>query len=151
MIDAEVAGLIKRFPLGFVATVTPGGRPAVAPKGTFLALNEKQVAFGNIRSPGTMTNLLANPACEVNFIDVLKRKGARLRGTAQSLRRGTERYETLWPQWHAEWGDLAKRISALVVIDVEEVKTITTPPYDDGATEEEMIATYKAKLAGTYP
>jgi hypothetical protein len=31
------------------------------------------------------------------------------------------------------------------------VKPISTPPYDDGATEEDMIATFKAKFAETYP
>ena len=39
----------------------------------------------------------------------------------------------------------------IIKIPVEEVKSLTTPPYDDGAKEEEMIATYKAKFAEIYP
>jgi len=151
MINDHVRDTIDRFPLGFVATVTPGGRPAVSPKGTFLVLDDKTVAFGDIRSPGTVTNLTANPECEVNFVNILTRKGARLRGQARMLRRGTDAFEALIGRWHATWPDLADRIGTLVVIDVAAVKPLTTPPYDDGAAEEEMIAAYKAKLAGMYP
>ena len=38
--------LITTFPLGFVATVTAGGRPNVSPKGTFLVLDDQTIAFG---------------------------------------------------------------------------------------------------------
>jgi hypothetical protein len=150
MINAHVRDTIDRFPLGFVATVTPGGRPAVSPKGTFLVLDDTTIAFGEIRSPGTLTNLTANPECEVNFVNILTRKGARLRGRARMLRQGTVDFAGLIGKWREVWGDLADRISTLVLIDVEEVRPLTTPPYDDGATEEEMIAAYKAKLGGMY-
>ncbi len=39
----------------------------------------------------------------------------------------------------------------IVRISAGEVRPLTTPPYDDGATEEEMIALYKAKFAEMYP
>jgi hypothetical protein len=38
-----------------------------------------------------------------------------------------------------------------VVIQVSEVKPLSTPPYDDGVTEAEMIALYKEKYAEMYP
>ena len=57
MIPQTVQDLIARFPLGFVATVTSGGRPSVSPKGTFLVLDDNTIAFGEVRSPGTMANL----------------------------------------------------------------------------------------------
>ena len=82
MIPASVKTLIGNFPLGFVATVTAGGRPAVSPKGTFLVLDDTTIAFGEIRSPGTITNLGHQPELEVNFVDVFTRKGARIRGQA---------------------------------------------------------------------
>ena len=151
MISDEVKTLIETFPLGFVATTTPGGQAAVSPKGTFVVLDETTIAFGHIRSPGTLTNLEVNPACEVNFIDILKRKGARLRGEARIIRAGTGPFEELVSHWRANWPDLTHRIKALIVIDVDRVKSFTTPPYDDGATEEEMVAAYKAKLAATHP
>ena len=151
MINDHVRDTIDRFPLGFVATVTPGGRPAVSPKGTFLVLDGRTIAFGDIRSPGTVTNLTANPEYEVTFVNILTRKGARLRGQARMLRCGTEGFEALIGRWQDTWGTLADRIGTLVMIDIEAVKPLTSPPYDDGSTEEEMIAAYKAKLAGMYP
>ena len=140
--------IIELWPLGFVATVTAGGRPSVSPKGTFLVLDDETIAFGEIRSPQTVTNLQTQPELEVNFVDQLTRKGVRIRGQAELLRRGSEEFEALYPKWEAMWGDLAKRINLIVRIPVEEAKPLSTPPYDDGATEEEFIAMYKAKFAG---
>ncbi|KMW58108.1 Acetyltransferase [Candidatus Rhodobacter oscarellae] len=143
--------IIGNFPLGFVATVTPGGRPAVSPKGTFLVLDDATIAFGEIRSPGTVANLAINPECEVNFVDPFLRKGVRIRGEAQMLRQGTDGFDALIGRWRETWGDLADRINIIVKIPVAEAKPLTAPPYDDGATEAEMIALYKAKYAGIYP
>ena len=151
MIPSSVQELIARFPLGFVATVTPGGRPSVSPKGTFLVLDETTIAFGEIRSPGTLSNLSHQPELEVNFVDVFTRKGARLRGEAQLLRRGTEAFDALLPRFSDVWGDLAERINVIVQVPVTKVQPLSTPPYDDGATEEEMIALYKSKFAEMYP
>jgi hypothetical protein len=143
--------LILKFPLGFVATVTADGRPSLSPKGTFLVLDDETIAFGEIRSPGTIANLAALPELEVNFIDQWKRKGVRIRCKATVSARQTPEFEELIPRWHAVWGDLANRINHIVSIAAGEVRLLTTPPYDDGATEEEMIALYKRKFAEIYP
>jgi hypothetical protein len=42
-------------------------------------------------------------------------------------------------------------MKALVTIAVTQVRPLSTPPYDDGATEEEMIALYRAKFGAMYP
>lgn len=150
-LPASAIATIEMWRLGFVATVSVGGRPNVSPKGTFVVLDEETIAFGEIRSPQTLTNLTANPEAEVNFVDIFTRKGVRVRGQAQMVRRGTDEFAALIPAWQALWGDLAERINVIVRLPVSAVKPLTTPPYDDGATEEEMIATYKEKLAGFYP
>lgn len=142
--------LIGTFPLGFVATVTADGRPAVSPKGTFLVLDDDTIGFGEIRSPGTLANLAHRPEAEVNFIDQWKRKGVRVRGAARIVDAGAE-FDALIGRWRDVWGDLADRVNALVLIAADEVKPVTTPPYDDGATEEEMIALYKTKFVEIYP
>lgn len=147
MIDGAAKALIAAFPLGFTATVTPDGAPAVSPKGTYLVLDDRTLAFAHIRSPGTLKNLRAHPECEVNFIDVLRRKGARLRGKTRIVETGNAEFDQLLPQWHAVWPDLSHRIQALVLIDVTAASHYRTPPYDDGVTEDEMIAIYKAKFA----
>lgn len=143
--------MIATFPLGFVATVGAGGRPSVSPKGTFLVLDEETIAFGEIRSPQTLSNLGHLPECEVNFIDVFKRKAWRVRGAVVIVREGTDEFSQLLHKWQTIWGDLSDRINAVVKINVEHANEVTTPPYDDGATEEEMIAIYKAKFTEIYP
>ena len=150
-IPKSIQELIGRFPLGFVATVIPGGRPAVSPKGTFLVRDDETIAFGEIRSPQTISNLSHSPEVEVNFVDVFTRKGARIRGSAVIVRRGSDEFARLQPKFADIWGDLANRINAIVKISADEVKPLSTPPYDDGVTEEEMIALYKAKFAEMYP
>jgi predicted pyridoxine 5'-phosphate oxidase superfamily flavin-nucleotide-binding protein len=143
--------IITQFPLGFVATVTPGGRPAVSPKGTFVVLDDETIAFGEIRSPQTIANLGVSPELEVCFVDPFLRKGVRVRGQAQILRRGTGPFEALIPRWAALWGALSQRVNLIVQIPVAEALPLSTPPYDTGATEDEMVALYKAKYAEIYP
>ncbi len=142
---------IEMWRLGFVATVTPGGRPSVSPKGTFIVVDDETIAFGEIRSPQTVANLTVNPECEVNFVDQFIRKGVRIRGRAEFLRPGTDDFDALFPRFEDLWGDLSARINMIVRIPVDEAKPLVTPPYDDGATEEAMSTLYKAKFAEMYP
>ena len=151
MIPAAAKELIETFPLGFVATVTEDGMPSLSPKGTFLILDDKTIAFAEIRSPQTMANLTHLAKTEVNCIDIWKRKGVRLFGDAEILERGSAGFSALLPLWEAPFPALAARINAIVSITVSRVKMMTTPPYDDGVSEEEMIAIYKAKFAEIYP
>ncbi len=142
---------IEMWRLGFVATVSAGGRPNVSPKGTFMVLDDATIAFGEIRSPQTLTNLTNNPELEVNFVDQFTRKGVRIRGQAEFIRRGADDYNALIGKWQAIWGDLASRIDVIIKIPVDEVKSLTTPLYDDGASEEELVALYKQKFSEMYP
>lgn len=151
MIDADAERIIRDFPLGVVATVSPDGLPSASPKGTFLMLDETTIAYGDIRSPGTRRNLEENPTVEVVFIDPFRRKGIRVLGRAVILHEDSEEFMGLIPRWFSVWEDLALRISSLVVIGVGRVLPLSTPPYDNGATEEEMIALYRQKYADIYP
>ncbi|MEO0486550.1 MAG: pyridoxamine 5'-phosphate oxidase family protein [Pseudomonadota bacterium] len=150
MMDAATQALITAFPLGFTATVCADGTPAVAPKGTFVVVDDDTLGFADIRSPGTMKNLAHQAMCEVNFIDILKRTGVRVKGATTTHPRGSDSFDTLLPRWAAIWPDLAPRIRAIVLVKAEKVSHYRTPPYDDGATEEEMVALYKAKFAEMY-
>ncbi len=151
MIPNRTQELITRWRLGHIATITPGGRPSVSPKGTFLVVDDSTIAFGEIRSPQTVTNLTHNPECEVNFVDAFIRKGARLRGTGAMVRKGTGEYDALLPRFQEVWGELTDRFNLIVKISVTEVKPLVTPPYDTGTTEDEMIALHKAKFSEMYP
>jgi len=150
-IPASGRQIIEQFPLGFVATVTKDGAPSLSPKGTFLILDYATIAFAEIRSPQTMANLAHRAETEVNFIDIWKRKGLRVRGPVEIIERGSDEFVDLYPKWEGPFPALAPRINAIVKIAAEHVKMMTTPPYDDGATEEEMIALYKTKFAEIYP
>lgn len=151
MITAEAARIIREFPLGIVASVTVDGRPAASPKGTFLVLDDTTLAYGDIRSPGTRANLGRTPMAEVVFVDPFRRKGVRLSGNTEVIETESARFNQLLVRWIDTWGDLANRIQALVLIHVDRVLPLTTPPYDDGATEDDMIALYKSKYAELYP
>ena len=151
MLTAPMKELIATFPLGFVATVTPEGKPAVSPKGTFLVLDDRRIAFSDIRSPGTRVNLQTDPALEVNFVDPFRRTAVRVSGSATLYRKGSDWFAQMHPRWIETFGEtLAKRIGWLVEIDVESASEIWTPPYDEGVTESEMIAIYKDKYGALF-
>lgn len=143
--------MIEMWRLGFVASVTAGGRPNLSPKGTFVVLDEETIAFGEIRSPQTLTNIQNNPELEINFVDQFTRKGVRIRGDAVLVRRDTDEFNEIIQNWTEIWGDLCDRINLIVKIHVSAVKPLSTPPYDDGATEEEFIELYKEKFGAMYP
>ena len=151
MLTAPMKDLITTFPLGFVGSVTSEGAPAVSPKGTFLILDDRTIAYGDIRSPGTRANLAANPAVETNFVDPFKRKAVRVAGQAVLHPRGSEWFVNMHPKWLDVFGELAHRISSLVEIKIASASEIWTPPYDDGVTQDDMIALYKAKFGAIYP
>ena len=143
--------IITNFPLGFVATVDAQGRPCVSPKGTFLILDDETLAFGEIRSPQTLANLRANPGMEVNFVDVFLRKGVRVRGRAEIIAAADPEFSALIPLWQEAFGALSDRIAHIVRLPFDEAKPLSTPPYDDGATEEDMVTHYKEKFGRIYP
>lgn len=151
ILTARTQEIITNFPLGFVATVDAEGRPCVSPKGTFLILDDETLAFGEIRSPQTLANLRTNPEIEVNFVDVFLRKGVRVRGRAEIVGKADQEYNALIPLWQEVFGALADRIAHIVRLPVDKAKPLSTPPYDDGATEEEMVALYKEKFGRIYP
>ena len=153
MIDERMAAIIAQNSIGFVATVTPEGRPAVSPKGTFVQLDSKTIAFSNIRSPGTLKNIQHNPWVEVNFIDIFHRTGCRIKGRARYHEIDSPAYAELAPAF-AKWETLKSAMRGFVVISVEEAQFITSPIYDVGAKGDELAAqwleTY-TKLLSTSP
>lgn len=137
MITPDMRQLIERNTVGFVATVTPDGKPAVSPKGTSVVLDEKTVAFGDLRSPGTATNLKTNPAVEINYFDVLSRKAVRISGTARYVGRDKDEFSALLPLFQV-WSTLVPRLHGVFVVDVAAAQIIVSPVYDIGAKEDEL-------------
>src|SRR6476469_9112142 len=83
ILNKEIREFINRTKLGFVATVCADGTPNLSPKGTTIAWDSDHIVFADIHSPGTVKNLLSNPAIEINVVDIFTRKGYRLKGAAE--------------------------------------------------------------------
>ena len=145
MLTDEMQTLIRRFSAGAVATVNADGTPAVSPKATFVVLDDRTLAFGHIRSPGTVANLRRNPAVEVCFTDVVTRRAVRVTGTAMIVGRG-DADGALDDAFEAAWGPYLPHMSAYVSIAVTAAEMILSPAYDLGLTEGELRKTNLEKL-----
>lgn len=145
MLTPLMVRLIERQRLGFVATVTAVGTPNLSPKGTFIVIDERTLAFGEIRSPNTIRNIASNPSVEINFVDPLARRGVRARGVAVAWPQGSTRHADLLPAF-AAWSTLVDRIRHVVVVEVRSAAEICTPAYDVGATEQDLRAYWTGKL-----
>src|SRR5712675_1083408 len=95
MLTQDMKRIIEEQLLGFVATTAPDGTPNVSPKATFFVVDDQTIAFGEIRSPGTIRNLRTNSRIEINFVDPFARKGYRFAGTAIVVERGADTFDTL--------------------------------------------------------
>ena len=116
MLTQAMKDTANKHRLGYVATVSASGQPNVSPKGTFVVIDDRTLAFGDIRSPGTVTNLRERLETEVNFVDPLARKGFRARGNATILVRDSDAYRAY--RLHFDrWGSLADRIEHIVLIE----------------------------------
>ena len=145
MLTDEMKTLIRRFSAGAVATVNADGTPSVSPKGTFVILDDRTLAFGHIRSPKTVANLRRNPAVEVCFTDIVTRRAVRVTGTATILRQG-DADTALDDAFDAAWGPYRPHMGAYVRIAVTAVEMIFSPAYDLGLTEDELRKTNLEKL-----
>jgi uncharacterized protein len=74
-LTAEMKQAVEQEQLGFVATVRPDGTPALSPNGTTSVWGDNQLVFLHIHSEGTVTNISANPAIEINVVNPITRKG----------------------------------------------------------------------------
>ena len=148
MLTPDMKRVIEEQRLGFVATAAADGTPNVSPKGTFVVLDDETIGFGEIRSPGTVRNLRANPRVEVNFVDPFVRKGYRFAGTAIVVERGNGAFDPLLGHFH---GPLAPRMRAIVTITVTKALPLTSPVYDDGKTEAELRRAWTARFRKLQP
>ncbi len=138
MLTQEMRELIMNNTVGCVATVTPDGRPAVSPKATFIVIDEKTLAFSDIRSPGTVRNIAGKPSVEVNFVDVFRRKACRISGRASYALIGDVK-EAVLASFTEKWPDLVRLMKGIVTIDIADAAILTSPSYDAGAEEADLI------------
>ena len=145
MLTDDIKTLIRRHRAGMVATINDDGTPSVSPKATFVILDDSTLAFGNIRSPGTLSNLKKRSSVEVCFIDVVHRKAVRVTGVASIVRKADAERD-LMAAFETDWPDYIGHMSAFVKIDVSACELILSPAYDLGITEDELRRTNLKKL-----
>ena len=141
-LTAEMRRVLDEQQLGFVATVTPDGKPNLSPKGTTRAWDDDHITFADICSPHTVANLLANPAIEINVVDPIIRKGWRFKGVARVLSEGPL-YEAIEQSYRARGS--ANPFRHIVVMKVERAEPLWSPSYDLGKTEAEVAETWEKK------
>jgi len=146
MLTSEMIEIIQAYPLGLVASITPDGRPAVSPKGTFFLIRRDQLACAHIRSPNTVRNIQHNPHVEINFIDILSRIAVRIEAKAQyTALQDADIF--IKKAFQAIWADYEEIAQGLIIFDLERAELIRTPSYDLGISREELVATYHKKLS----
>ncbi|HKC36462.1 MAG TPA: pyridoxamine 5'-phosphate oxidase family protein [Chitinophagaceae bacterium] len=136
ILTTEIKEFIKQQKLGFVATVCPDGTPNLSPKGTTTVWDDDHLAFADIHSPGTVDNLLLNPAIEINMVDVFTRKGYRFKGVAKVLSQGSLFDEVI--SFYKNAGS-KYTIKNIVLIKVERILPLLSPVYDTGISEDEVV------------
>ena len=144
MLTKQMQKLITQHTLGFVATVNAQGQPNLSPKGTFVVMDEKRLMFSEIRSPNTLKNIKTNPNIEVNFVDPFKRKGVRVKGTARVIEKQAVEFDELFPHFN-QWGELTALIRHIIMIEVVAVREMSSPIYDLGADENEIVKVWCQK------
>jgi predicted pyridoxine 5'-phosphate oxidase superfamily flavin-nucleotide-binding protein len=141
----DMKRVVSEQRLGFVATVCPDGTPNLSPKGTTAVYDDDHLVFVDIRSPGTVANLRANPAVEINVVDQFARKGYRFKGRAAVVDPGP-RFEELLRGYENRLTMLAeagKRARAVVLVEVERAAPLVSPAYDWVESEEELRAQWR--------
>jgi predicted pyridoxine 5'-phosphate oxidase superfamily flavin-nucleotide-binding protein len=144
MLTMDMKRIIREQRLGFVATASLDGTPNVSPKGSFAVLDDQTIAFGEIRSPGTIRNLKANPRIDVNFVDPFVRKGY----LATVVERGEPGFDTLLANLRST---LAHRMRAIVTIALTRAMPLTSPAYDEGQTEPELRRAWTTRFRVLQP
>jgi predicted pyridoxine 5'-phosphate oxidase superfamily flavin-nucleotide-binding protein len=140
VITPDMRRLVEQQQLGFIATVCPDGTPNLSPKGTTAVWDDDHLIFADIHSPGTIANLAANPAIEVNIVDPLTRKGYRFKGQALVLREGPE-FQRALDFYRARGSTSAK--PHVVLVKVQAAAPLISPAYDGGQTEAEITSRWR--------
>jgi uncharacterized protein len=136
----DMRRVIDEQRLGFIATVTPDGKPNLSPKGTTAVWDDDYLVFADIASPNTILNLRANPSIEINVVDQTLRKGYRFKGVAEVLGEG-ERFDAIM-QFYRRRGS-ANPMKHFVLVKVEHAAAVFSPAYDLGRTEAEVTALWE--------
>jgi uncharacterized protein len=150
ILTEDMQRIVREQRLGFVATICADGTPNLSPKGTTTVWDEDHLIFADICSPGTIANLTRNPAVEVNVVDPITRQGYRFKGFGTIVDGGVlfDRAMTFYRNTYGLSDALARRVERVVLIKVSQAAPLTSPIYDTGATEDDVVRRYVAYYEG---
>lgn len=129
--------------MAYVASVNDDGTPNLSPKATLATVDDDHVAFCDLASPRTLANIAVRPAVEANTVDLIRRKGWRLAGTARVVDGGAE-FESLAALFRSRGTNLAgagrqPAVRRFVVIRVSKVSPLLSPAYAMGQSEPQVV------------
>ena len=139
-ISNEIRSFVNFQKLGYVATVSADNTPNLSPKGTILAIDESHLIFADIRSPQTIENLKINSSIEINIVDPIRRKGFRFKGKGEIIDGGNMFKKFLE---HYKKNGIKSKINSIVFVTVETIHEVTSPSYDLGITEDDLVLKWK--------
>lgn len=151
ILTADMQRVVTEQQLGFVATVTPDGRPNLSPRGTTAVWDDRHLWFADIASPGTVANLAANDQVEINVVDPISRTGYRFRGRATVHHDGPT-YEDGLARMAARGSTAGRdRVRSIVLVAVEEADAVISPAYDNGADPVDLATHWLRHHADVHP
>ncbi len=140
MLTLDILASMDASVLCWLATASADGQPNVSPKEVFCAYGPEQILIANIASPGSVRNILQNPAVCVSFIDILVQKGYQVKGEAEVLDGNDPDFNELEkPLLNITKGKFP--FSQIIRVKVEKTKPIIAPRYwlYPDTTEKEQI------------
>lgn len=138
ILTEDMKRLVGENRLGFYATVCPDGTPNLSPKGTTIVYDDDHLAFLDLASPGTLSNLKRNPSIEISMVDLFVRKGYRFKGTATIVTGGPIFEEIRNSYKGSAVQELISGVRSAVLVKVERALPLVSPGYVPGITEEAM-------------
>ncbi|MBV9836029.1 MAG: pyridoxamine 5'-phosphate oxidase family protein, partial [Alphaproteobacteria bacterium] len=129
--------------MAYVASVNNDGSPNLSPKATLATIDDDHVAFCDLASPRTLANIAVRPAVEANSVDLIRRKGWRLAGTARVVDGGAE-FASLAALFRSRGSNLdgvgrQPPVRRFVVIRVSKVSPLLSPAYAMGQSEPQVV------------
>jgi predicted pyridoxine 5'-phosphate oxidase superfamily flavin-nucleotide-binding protein len=152
MLSDDMKRVVNEQRLGFHATVCEDGSPNLSPKGTTRVWDDDRLFFADICSPQTVANIRRGSLVEVNVVDPFVRKGYRFKGPAVIHDPGTDGFAEGRERLRAQGSTAAaERVNTIVVIEVQHVRPLVSPAYDDPTTTElDLLRTYQAHFASLH-
>jgi uncharacterized protein len=112
-----------------MATVYEDGTPNLSLTGLTFVFDDDHLVIGEVRSPGTISNLTTRPTTEINVVDPIARKEFRFKGDCCVYSEGAEFEESI--AFLRSQG-AKSHIRSVIVLTVERAHPLVSPVYDAG-------------------